>query len=96
MKEYAKILCVRHIKPHFNHGSREVHVVFDNQGSLPETPKEIDAAVTAELADHECVVFQDTTQEVENNFSMQNMQGRANFLPWKRITGDCTQLHERA
>ena len=39
LSDYAKILTRRFVVTQFNHGCQEVHVIFDNPGSLPNTPK---------------------------------------------------------
>ena len=41
MEEYVKLLLSRYVRPHFNAGAIEVHVVFDVAG-LQESPKEIE------------------------------------------------------
>ena len=40
MRDYAKMLFLRYAKFHFI-SAIEVHIVFDNPGGLPKTPKEI-------------------------------------------------------
>ena len=62
MKEYAKFLLTRFIRQHLNAGATEVHVVFDNPGSMPESPKEIeqgrrDAHSSNPPSDHTCFVM---------------------------------------
>ncbi len=42
MKDYVKLLFSKYVKPHFQAGVIEVHVVFDNPSALPESPKEIE------------------------------------------------------
>ena len=42
MKEYAELLMAQYVRPHLQAGSLEVHVIFDNPGSMSETPKEIE------------------------------------------------------
>ena len=37
--DYGQFLISRFIKPHFNSGSNEIHVLFDNPGRLPDNPK---------------------------------------------------------
>ena len=44
MREYVKFLLARFARPHLNAGASEVHVVFDNPRSMPESPKEIEQA----------------------------------------------------
>ena len=59
MQEYVNFLLTRFVRPHLNAGAIEVHVVFDNPGSMPETPKEIeqarrDAHSSSSPIDHTC------------------------------------------
>ena len=42
MSEYAELLLSQYVRPHFQAGSYEVHVIFDNPGSMAETPKELE------------------------------------------------------
>ncbi len=42
MKDYVHLLLVKAVHPHLKAGVTEIHVIFDNPGSLPETPKEIE------------------------------------------------------
>ena len=42
MEEYVKLLLSRYVRPHFNAGAIEVHVVFDVAGLQEESPKEIE------------------------------------------------------
>ena len=44
MREYVKSLLARFARPHLNARKTEVHVVFDNLRSMPESPKEIEQA----------------------------------------------------
>ena len=39
MKDYARFCLSRFVVPHFAKGAQEVHVVFDNPGRVPHTPK---------------------------------------------------------
>ena len=62
MKDYVKLLLARHVHSHFSAGAKEVHIVFDSPGSLPETPKELehrrrDKAVEPTCTNHKCMVF---------------------------------------
>ena len=41
-KEYAQLLLTQSVRPHLKAGVTWVHVVFDNPGSFPATPKEIE------------------------------------------------------
>ena len=38
MKDYAQFLLRRFVTSHFSNGSKEVHIVFDNPGRLPDSP----------------------------------------------------------
>ena len=63
MKEYVQMLFLKYAKPHFNAGVIQVHVIFDNPGALPETPKEIEQnrrdKQQGDLATvHTCLQFQ--------------------------------------
>ena len=42
IREYVQLLLAQYVRPHFRAGAQEVHVVFDNPGSMKETPKEIE------------------------------------------------------
>ena len=42
MREYAELLLSQYVRPHFQAGSQEVHIVFDSPGSMAETPKELE------------------------------------------------------
>ena len=62
MELYVKLLIQKFVRPHLYAGATEIHVVFDNPGSLPETPKEVehirrDQGKTVE-DNHECVTFE--------------------------------------
>ena len=63
-KEYTEFLLRRFVVSHLSKGSKEVHIVFDNPGRLPESPKAFerrrrdDAATLS--SDHRHVVFSDT------------------------------------
>ena len=37
--EYANFLSTRFVLPHYAKGAKEVHIIFDNPGRLPQTPK---------------------------------------------------------
>ena len=37
--DYAQFLAKRFLLPHFSRGCIEVHLIFDNPGRLPQTPK---------------------------------------------------------
>ena len=39
MREYAEILLIRYVQPHYQAGVLEVHVIFDYPSGLPESPK---------------------------------------------------------
>lgn len=59
MKDYVKLLLAKHINPHLRAGATEVHVVFDNPGSLTETPKEIEHRRRDKNDnDHKCTSFE--------------------------------------
>ena len=65
MADYVEYLLTRFVKPHFGAGCKEVHVVFDNPGSLNESPKEqsrrdTSAKTTKPAATHECLPFRNT------------------------------------
>ena len=70
MKEYAQMLFIRYVTPHYNRNATEVHVVFDNPGGLAETPKEIEQkrrdAASAESMDHKCTTFHSGTEVPKN------------------------------
>ena len=62
MREYAKFLLTRFVRQHLNAGAKEVHVVFDNPGSMPESPKENEQArrdthSSNPPSDHTCFVM---------------------------------------
>lgn len=42
MQEYAQFLLNEYVRPHLRVRVKEIHVVFDNPGSMKETPKEIE------------------------------------------------------
>ena len=42
MQDYVKLLLRRFIKPHFQSGVHELHLVFDNPGGQQENPKELE------------------------------------------------------
>ena len=42
--DYTKFLIQRFIIPRFKQGSQSVHVIFDNPGRLPQTPKSCERA----------------------------------------------------
>ncbi len=62
MREYAVMLLVRYIQPHYKDCVVQVHVLFDNPGSLPESPKSLeqkqrDLGREKQLAHHQCTKF---------------------------------------
>ena len=66
MKEYTEMLLNIYVRPHYRAGVLEVHVIFDNPGGLPESPKQLeqgrrDAAQTQELVNHQCLNFASST-----------------------------------
>ena len=65
MKEYVKMLFLKYGRPHYVFGVLKVHVIFDNPGTLPETPKELEQKrrnmKTANTnLNHECSELSDT------------------------------------
>lgn len=42
MRDYVNLLLAKYVQPHFQAGAMQVHVVFDNPGSLSITPKVIE------------------------------------------------------
>ena len=67
MKEYVKMLFLKYVRPHFVSGVIEVHVIFDNPGALPETPKELeqkrrDMKKADSSCEHECFKFSDSAR----------------------------------
>lgn len=65
LADYARFLMSRYIMTQFNKGSHEVHVIFDNPGRLPNTPKSFEQArrdKTAKVVDnHHCDEMISTT-----------------------------------
>lgn len=66
MKEYAELLLVRYVQPHYSAGALVVHVVFDNPGGLLESPKALeqsrrDTAKQKKLENHQCMSFTSTS-----------------------------------
>ena len=65
LADYARFLMTRYIMTQFNKGSHEVHVIFDNPGRLPNTPKSFEHArrdKTAKVGDnHHCDEMISTT-----------------------------------
>ena len=62
MEEYVKLLLSRYVRPHFNAGAIEVHVVFDVAGLQEESPKEIeqrrrDSGIQDISTSHHCTDF---------------------------------------
>lgn len=60
MEDYVKLLLARFVCPHFTAGAKEVHVVFDCPGSLPETLKELEQRQRDKGVDsttHHCTSF---------------------------------------
>ena len=70
MDEYVQMLMAKYVKPHFHAGVREVHILFDNPGALPETPKEIEQKRRDEhnkSQSHTCVQLQHS-QEIPHKW----------------------------
>ena len=72
MRDYVQLLIAKFVRPHLLAGVTEIHVVFDNSGSLPETPKEIeqcrrDACAGTQTSDHRCMVF-DASEKVPDKW----------------------------
>ena len=42
MQDYVQLLLTKFVWPHFAAGVMEAHVIFDNPGALPKTPKEVE------------------------------------------------------
>ena len=63
-KDYTEFLLRRFVVSHFSRGCNEVHIVFDNPGRLPDSPKSFerrrrdDAATLS--SDHRHAAFSDT------------------------------------
>ena len=59
MQDYVKLLLTKYVKPHLVAGAKEVHIVFDNPGSLSETPKELEHVRRDKdnEAAHQCLSF---------------------------------------
>ena len=60
MSEYVSFLIKRFLSVHIKAGVPYIHVVFDNPGSMPETPKELeqqrrDKGAQKDLSGHECI-----------------------------------------
>ena len=60
MQDYVKLLLTKYVKPYLVAGAEEVHVVFDNPGSLSETPKELEHVRRDKdnEAAHQCLPFE--------------------------------------
>lgn len=72
--EYAKMLFIRYVKTHYS-SATEVHVIFDNPGGLPETPKEIeqsrrDIATNSMAEQHQCMDAIDSTTKLPSNWRL--------------------------
>ena len=64
MQDYVQLLLTKFVRPHFAAGVTEVHVIFDNPGALPETPKEIEQSrqdQEHQVLTHDCKQFSSTT-----------------------------------
>ena len=65
MKEYVMFLFKRFIHPHLSAGAKEVHVIFDNPGRQPCSPKAVEQsrrdAVHELPADHQHGQFTDSS-----------------------------------
>lgn len=42
MREYARLLVIRYVWPHYRDGTSTVHVIFDYPGGLDESPKQLE------------------------------------------------------
>lgn len=65
MREYAKLLLIRYVRPHYSAGTEEVHVIFDNPGGLKESPKELEQRrrdLTSKPVQHSCMTFDSDAQ----------------------------------
>lgn len=64
MKEYSSFLLKRFALPHFVRGSMEVHILFDNPGRQPNSPKNLERQRRDQLSslpqDHQHSTFADT------------------------------------
>ena len=64
MSEYSSFLFRRFALPHFIHGSMEVHILFDNPGRQPSSPKSLEQRrrdlVSSLPQDHQHSTFADT------------------------------------
>ena len=63
VKEYTELLLVRYVQPHYSAGALVVHIVFDNPGGLPESPKALEQSRrdSAKLENHQCMLFTSTS-----------------------------------
>lgn len=62
----TRMLLIRYVRPHYSAGALAVHVIFDNPGGLPESPKQLeqsrrDSAQITELVNHHCISFNSST-----------------------------------
>ena len=59
MSDYANFLAKQHILPHFARGSKEVHLIFDDPGRHPNSPKAFERARRSAQAEttHSCITF---------------------------------------
>ena len=64
MREYSQFLVRRFVLPHFIRGASEVHIVFDNPGRYPQSPKAIERQRRDDHSslpsDHTHTLFSDT------------------------------------
>ena len=74
--DYGDFLFVRFIVPQWRRGSKEVHVIFDNPGRIPESPKLFERArhddCATVLSNHLC-------NEITNNSQIPS-KWRENFI----------------
>ena len=77
LSDYTQFLLKRFISPHLTRGSKEVHIVFDTPGMLPNTPKQFEQQrrdKTANITlDHYC-------DDITNASTVQTKKWRDKFI----------------
>ena len=86
--DYGDFLFARFIVPQWLRGSKEVHVIFDSPGRIPESPKLFERARCDDCA---TVLSNHLCNEITNNSQIPS-KWRENFINCRRLPGTLADI----